>query len=323
MEKDHIIVTLINRQQVADRLVSKKELLFEKIRSNTYYAIKYLEPPEVLSFYLTKNGKTVRTIRLEASLEYCKLLFHFLKGNNYNGNQIESFVTPKALEAVEKSIVEFYSDDSVIQEFAMGIADEIEGDTLIGKVLRGELDKETEWLKGEVLSLVRNNFGGTISTQMAENFVHHIHVFAQSSAGKALISAISKVLATGAGKMLVSKMAVIVGHAVASSAFHAAIITGVRKVGVTVLVKTAIGKAIIALLALLGVTASIPLVYIILPIIAIIIAYEYNKLPEKLANKVPGEVVAELRPKFTELNEEITKSLLNGVVPTLLSQKAM
>lgn len=314
MQDENAIASVMDRKRIAERLASKNELLFEKIRSNTYSAIRRLEPSEVLSFYLTKNGSKVKTLRMEASLEYCKVLLSFMRGKSFNGKEIESFVTPKALEAVEKSIVEFYSDDEVIQEFAAGIEEELSGNSLVGRLLRGEIQGEAEWLKGETLSLVRSNFGGTMSTEMAQNLVHTVHVFAESAAGKALISTTSKVLATGAGKMLVSKMAVVISHTVASSAFHAAIVTGVKKVGVTVLVKTAIGKAIIALLALLGITATIPLAYIILPIIAVIIAYEYNKLPEKLADKVPGEVVASLRPKFKELNEEITVALVNGVL---------
>lgn len=314
MQEENVIPSLVDRKKIAERLASKKELLFQKIKFNTYYAIKHLEPSEVLSFYLTKNGTTVKTMRLEALLEYCKVLFSFLRGNSFNGKQIESFVTPKALEAVEKSIVEFYSDDRVIQEFATGLGEELSGDSLIGKVLRGEIQKEADWLKGETIALMRSNFGGTLSTEMAQNLVHSVHVFAESAAGKALVSATSKVLATGAGKMLAAKLAVVISHTFASSAFHAAIVAGVKKVGVTVIVKTAIGKAIIALLALLGITATIPLVYIILPIIGVVIAYEYNKLPEKLADKVPDEVVASLRPKFTELNETITSSLLDGVL---------
>ena len=279
-----------------------------------------MAPYETLSFNLMSSGKRYRRISLSATQEYCEVLIKFLRGEKYNGFEIDSVVTPVALTAVEKSIAKFYADESVVRELSQAITDQISGNSPIGRIVRGEVSQNSGWLQKEARDLLSTNLGGTISTDVGEKLAQNIDFFIHSTAGNVLVSSLSKLLATGAGKVLLAKMAVIVGHVVVSSAFQTVMVAAVKKVGVTVLVKTAVGKAIIAVLALLGISTAIPVIFIVLPIIVGLLVYEYKHLPEKLAKEVPSQVTQVLRGKFDEMNQQITEALVNGVFDEFVSK---
>lgn len=252
---------------------------------------------------------------------YCSVLIRFLRGEKYDGFDIDSVVTPIALNAVEKSIVKFYADEAVIRELSQAITDQISGNSPIGRIVRGEVSQNTKWLQKEVRDLISTNLGGTISTDVGEKIIQNVDVFIHSTAGNLIVSSLSKLLATSAGSMLLAKMAVIVGHVVVSSAFHTMMVAAIKKIGVTVLVKTAVAKAIVAVLALIGISSiAIPIWVIVLPIMAVLLDHEYKHLPEKLATEVPREVTQVLRGKFDEMNQQITEALVNGVFDEILSE---
>jgi phosphate/sulfate permease len=102
---------------------------------------------------------------------------------------------------------------------------------------------------------------------------------------------------------------------VASSA-KTTIITIIKKVGIGVLIKTAVGKALVALLAAVGI-AHVPLAWIILPLIAAFLAHEYFTFPKKLAKKLPSEMRYAMSLRFGELNEKIAASATHVILAVL------
>lgn len=318
-----MLADLFDQGEIAGRIAGKKELLFQMMETNISRDIRQMAPHDTLSFYLVSAGERYRRISLGATQEYCEVLINFLRGEKYNGLEIDSVVTPVALNAVEKSIAEFYADEDVVRELSQAIADQISGNFPIGKVLRGEVSQNSEWLQKEVRDLLSTNLGGTVSTDVGEKIIQNIDIFIHSAAGKLIVSSISKILATGAGSMLLAKMAVIVGHVVVSSAFHTMIVAAIKKVGVTVLVKTAVAKALVAVLVLLGISTTIPIWMIVLPIIVALLHHEYKHLPKKLADEVPSQVTQVLRGKFDEMNRQITEALVKGAFDDFVSESIL
>jgi hypothetical protein len=217
------------------------------------------------------------------------------------------------MSTIEKSIADFYATPEVTGEMASAIAERFEMVSGAATVVRDEVSGNARWLGKEMSDLLRTGFHENVSSGMAISLGQTVHQFIGSAAGKAMLSTMTKAMAGGMGKVLVTKIASIVASVVGSSAFHTAVVAVVKKIGLTVLVKTVVGKAIIALLALLGISTTVPIAWIILPLIAGLLVWEYKTFPEKLANKVPGEVVTAIRSKFDQLNESVSASVIESV----------
>jgi hypothetical protein len=84
------------------------------------------------------------------------------------------------------------------------------------------------------------------------------------------------------------------------------------------LIKTAVGKALFALLALIGIS-GIPIAWIIIPIIAGILIYEYNTFPEKLADKIPSSVADNINSNFQGLNNTIVQEMVTVISAELVN----
>jgi hypothetical protein len=124
-------------------------------------------------------------------------------------------------------------------------------------------------------------------------------------------------MATTAGKIALKQvLTIVVKKVMASAAIKTAIVTIIKKVGVGVLVKTVVGKALVALLAAVGI-AHVPVAWVILPLIAAFLAYEYFTFPEKLAGKLPAQVRAEMAIRFGTLNEKIAAAASRTIFSAL------
>jgi len=104
----------------------------------------------------------------------------------------------------------------------------------------------------------------------------------------------------------------------ASVALRTALLSTIRKAGVAILIKTAIGKALLVLLAVVGL-AHVPAVLIVLPILSGFLVYEYNTFPEKLAKRIPDEVVGIVDTKFGNISDEIAPNLTSAILAEFVS----
>lgn len=85
------------------------------------------------------------------------------------------------------------------------------------------------------------------------------------------------------------------------------------KIGIGFLVKTAIGKVFLAVLGLASVSSTIPVMWILMPLLAGFLVYEVSTLPDKLAEKVPNQIIEELSASFDEMNELIVNEMISAV----------
>ncbi|MFM7923038.1 MAG: hypothetical protein ACKPJJ_22680 [Planctomycetaceae bacterium] len=100
-----------------------------------------------------------------------------------------------------------------------------------------------------------------------------------SSAGKAIMGGITKVIMTTQGKLLLAKLTTVAaGKIAASTALKVMIVATLKKVGIVVLIKAAVVK-ILATVAPALVAAKIPVFWIIAPVIGILIYREIQKMP--------------------------------------------
>jgi uncharacterized membrane protein len=311
------LTELVDDKPVAAQIRKDKEQLFKIIEKKVSIALSSMKPRQTLSFRLMKDEQQIRVVELAPLPEYVEVLGSYMKGKQYKGYEVDSCVTPVVLKAVEEAIISFYTDEKRQRTIANEIASQMQGDGLLGKLVRGEVKANREWLKRELEILKNWDTASSTAGHIIDSLTDQLYSFLNSSVGHNLLALISKFLATGAGKLFLRKIYVIVSHALASATFKTALIASLKKIGIGILVKTMIGKAIIALLALVGIS-QIPVAWVVIPIIAGILVYEYQHFPEQLAEKLPSEITESIDEQFEDLNSSIVKEMIKAIMSQLV-----
>lgn len=310
---------IIDYKEVAKLIVNEKSELLSNIRSKTYSEINNLTPNQCLSFKLYNGTNYIREVKPEANLEYAKILIAFMSESKYKSYKIESSVTPIALKATEIAIVDFYTGEKIRNKIAEGITSQIEKNELINNLVRKDINTNQKWLRHEVKTLIAGESASSMAGEMINTVTDSIVEFLSSAMGQKIIAIIGKFMVTGMGKILLQQISLIVTKALAAGVLKSAILIAVKKVGIGILIKTVVGKAILALLALVGI-AGIPLAWVIIPLIGILLVYEYQTFPEKLADKIPDSISSGVSSDFENINNSILKEIVN-VVSNELAEK--
>ncbi|MEM6343405.1 MAG: hypothetical protein AAF927_05975 [Bacteroidota bacterium] len=309
--------SVIDYREIAQAIEADKSALGYEIRRKIRFALMDLEPSTCLSFRLVKNGTFKREVQLSASLEYAQVLIAYMREDKYEGYAIESSVTPVVLKATEQAIVGFYSGEEVQEKISEGISNQIRQSRIIKDILAKDIKANQTWLKHEIKTLLADESASSIAGRMIDSVSDSIVSFLSSTMGQNLMAAIGKFMATGMGKILMQQIGIVVAKALASGVLKSVILMAIKKIGVGILIKTVVGKAIIALLALVGIT-GIPLAWIIIPIIAGVLIYEYNSFPEKLAEKIPNSVAANINSNFESLNNTVVEEIVSVITGDLV-----
>lgn len=305
---------------ISAAIQSQRDKLLPRVHGAVRDSLSSLEPAEALTLRLLQGEKQIRVLRPAASAEYAGALIAFCRSKDYSGYAVDSGVTPQVVTAVENCLLDFYTSDAVGNAVADAVIKEMQEKGAVATTVREELAENRDWLQHELSILNNLDAGTSIAVQLSDAAAHQMHHFFQTAVGKQIILIIGKIMATSTGKMLVIKtVQIAVAKVMASAALKAALLTTIKKVGVGLLIKTAIGKALLALLAVVGL-AHVPLVWIILPVLAAFLAYEYHHFPGKLSAQVPDEVVRVIDAKFGELNDTIARNILDALLKEMVSQ---
>ncbi|MBK8563552.1 MAG: hypothetical protein IPN76_09445 [Saprospiraceae bacterium] len=310
---------VIGYKEIAKTLEGDKYNLANKIHLKTSWALRKIEPSKCLSFQLYRGDVYVKEVKLSASIDYVRVLIAYMKEVKFEGYTIESCVTPIALKATEEAIVEFYSDEEIRGKITEGVTNQIRNSKIIKGLIQKDISTNQAWLKHEVKTLLAGESASSLAGDLINTMSNSISQFLSSTVGQQLLAAIGKFMATGMGKLLLKQISVVVAKALAAGVFKSAILLAIKKIGVGILIKTVVGKAILALLALIGIS-GIPIAWIIIPIIAGILVYEYNSFPEKLADKIPKSIASNIRNNFEELNNTVVQEIVKVISNELVNQ---
>lgn len=301
---------MIDENEIAKKIAEKKRELFHLIELRLEQRIRDMSPANTLTMRLMNGETCARTISPEASLEYAQCLIAFMKGNKFKSYTVDSYVTPIAVTTVENAIIEFYSSPEISNEIAQRIISALQASASINETLRNELKSNSEWLQKEAKFIINDKSISSVSIQVANFATDQMSELLQTAAGKKILLAISHSLSTTAGKIALKELILVaVKKVAASAALKSAIITILKKVSLAALMKTIIGKALLAVLALIGV-AHIPIAWLLIPIIAGFLAYEYHQFPKKLSEKIPSEVTSSISGQFNDINTNIIQSIV-------------
>jgi hypothetical protein len=310
-----------DHEAIARAIRAHKPELLATLRNDVRRSLLALTPGQALSLRLLRGDVEVRTLAPDVSATYGGALIAFCRGKQYDGYLVDSSVTPRVSGVVEASLLAFFTSEATAKAVSDAIVQELQSKAAVGTVLQGRLAEEKDWLSHELATLQNFDVSYSIAGQLVDVTAQQIHEFFRGAVGKQMMAVIGKVMATSSGKaLLIKTMNVAIAKVMASAALKSALLTAIKKVGIGILIKTAIGKALVALLAVVGI-AHVPLLWIILPILAGFLVYEYNTFPAKLAERIPDEVVRIVDSKFGELSDTVARgtalSIMDEVVKEL------
>jgi hypothetical protein len=291
---------LIEYNPIAIEIASRKSELIKDIQEQLRKTIINLEPSDTLSFRLySAGGSEVRTVRGFASSEYVKTLISFLQKKNYNGYKVDSYITPIALSTVEQCLVKFYSSKEVQSIISTHISEQIKDNQVIGGLMRGEITDE-----GKKLLI------STLESQVGRQLANVLIVFCSTAIGQQVIGFIHAHVTAGMMSALAHQLGAAISHSVIAGTLKSTIVSLMGHAGISALIHTKIGMIIAALLATIGIAGKAAVVFIIVaPIVIGVLAYQYNKFPEKLAGKLAPEVSAIVSSKFEEITVKVLQEL--------------
>lgn len=271
------------------------------------------------------KGYTKVTWRLTKSIEYIAVLVAFCQGKNYNGNSLDSYLTPGVIERISEEFGKYFQEyDKELSDTVVSIlADDLEFmSDLLEALVENSITNSSyiqaaagrfsvELLKETVLAEV----SGELVTQLKASAAQVAQDVSSQTAMKISATAISvpmiKALAAVLSSAIAKKIMAAIAKFLASSAFKAAMV-GVLKKLMIVTVATSIVKAIAVKF---GIAMSGAWLVVLLPVVAAYILYEVNVFPAKLGKKVSVRVADELRGDF----DRVTSSMIDVVVKQIIS----
>ncbi|MCC7421019.1 MAG: hypothetical protein IT428_12120 [Planctomycetaceae bacterium] len=289
--------------QIADQLTSQYgATVRSSVEASVRETILSFKASEVLTF-VTPDG---RTFSPAATTSYLKALWCFARGNPYEGVELDSIITQPIVQSTERVLVEALNSPDVRQIIAQTIAPGPQ----VNEELQSTLGSESAWITREVLSTAGVSPLGAASDQIASQASALAHDLMHSAAGKTVIAGVAKAAATTQGKVLLAKLVTMAaGKIAASTAMKVLIVSSLKKVGIALLIKTVLIK-VLATVAPALVAAKIPVFWIILPILGGFIYYEMAHIPQKLADKVPGEIGDAISRAFPEIARKFAQMIL-------------
>ena len=317
---------IVDYDSVAAKVASRKEGLFLQIESNVKSAISNMTPSQTLSFCISSRGGRYESVPMAANKKYAEVLWCFWRNTDFKKDgityQIESDVTKPILKEVEQTIISFYSSIEVKNCIASAISDAVSTSRIVQASVGSNVNDARKTIQNEVARRIANHSLSDVKSGVINQVTEQVISFMNTSMMHQIVNTVGACITAGAGKVVVSKLAIVLSKSISVTALKSVVMSVVKKIGITTIAKTAVGKAVALSLTAIGLSANAAFFVALIPIIAIVLVHEYNSFPKKLANKVPAQVVSDLKTHFDEMNSLIIRNMMSELSKQISEQQA-
>lgn len=317
----------VNYNDVANKVASRKEELFRNVEDNVKSVILEMSPSQTLSFRIFNNSGRSQKVPIAANKLYAKVLWNFLKNRDieYDGSmyKIESDVTTPILNCVERTIVEFYSCSETRESITSAISESISTSKIVQASVGKTAKEARKAIQNEVAIKMANQSLSGVRHEIINEVTNQVISFMNSNMMHQIVNTVGTCVATGAGKIIMSKIAIVLSKSISVAALKSVVMGVVKKIGLATIAKTAVGKSVaLTLTTIGGLSANAAFVAALIPIIAVFLTYEYKSFPKKLAKKVPPQIVSDLRLHFDSMNEQIIHDIMSEMSKQISMQES-
>ena len=316
---------IIDYKLIVDEVALKKSTLFSMVENDVKRMLESMTPSQTLSFYIKDKYGRHEYVPLAADRKYTKVLWCFIREKKYDRNgvdyHIESKVTQPILNQIERTIISFYSSPEIKNCIALAISNAINTSSIVKSAVGKSVVDANKSVQIEIAKRIANHSLSDVKSEMVNQVADQVVSFLNSNMMQQVISIVGTTIATGTGKIVASKIAIVLSKSISASTLKAIVTSVIKKIGITSIAKTAIGKGVALALTTLGVAANAAFFIALIPIVAFIIKHEYDTFPHKLAKKIPTQVVNGLKDHFDEINEKIVRELLTQLSKQITNQQ--
>lgn len=314
-----LLADLVDYRALVDALGPRREAFLAMVDAQVRADLRAASWKSVMSLQTTRDGEVVRDLPLRrvgdvVNEDYLRALFAFLRRKPLDGCEVDSQATQIVLGAVEKATAAFYSDSETQAALTAALARQLRGDAALGRVLHGELKADAAWLRRELADLHEDLPTRALAADFATD---QVTAFLHSAAGQQLAALAGQVMASGAGTVIAHQLSIAVTKAVATGALQKATVVTIQKVGVATLTKSAAGKVA---LASLGIVLTPAFEVIVFAGIIWWAAHRFTKMPERLADQMPGKLRPVLDSTYDEMQAGVLRPLVEGFLASMADE---
>ena len=240
--------------------------------------------------------------------EFAEVLIKFIRGKRHDGHALDSALTEPILKIIEDKYVALYNThgEEITSEFLKMLKnDNILLDSFVSRLVDEVLGKVSKKVRAEIVHLLVDQIRDAATSKTAHIIGQHISHFASTAVGAQIASVAAHALL----KAIAMNMGLIVKKFLASAA--------AKKVGALLMHKVmgVITTAVVNFLLIhfgsaIGVGA---LMWIILPIVAVILYEQIENFPKKMGDEVSKSVRSYLASNFQQTNKDIFEKIFEEI----------
>lgn len=293
--------TLANALDVDTVLASLNERVPEYlsvVRSKVDSALRNSTTANLLEMTISCPGShqpwvVVQTERPPFNADWVELFIKYLRGKSVGKDRkLEVGVEKLILKACIEASEQYFNSPETYSFMAAGIASKIETNEDLKQVLAKELKTSTKFVKNEAQTMVAIQGHTILADRAHDALILALH----STLGTTLGALIMKALMLPAVKLAITHA---IQVALANAAFHQFLVILAHKVGITVL-----------LVIILGSSSAMIIPFLAIPIIAVVLTYQYENLPETFADKMVPELMEALEKKVPDINKTVAETFV-------------
>ena len=242
----------------------------------------------------------------EVSADYWDRMVAFVKSKNYEGYQLDSKLTDGVVDLVTEKFGKFYEGHA--DDLSVPLSQQLMKDHVFSELLAREIIEASKGtLPQEIKKQLANQLADIIQqTSIGQSLRDHAVVAITTAISTVIATVISSTIGSILLKQMIILLKGVIAKILATTAFKTMIVATIKAI--------AKAKIIAFLVAIFGsMLGSVPLFFIIAPLLTAFIAYQVSSLPGKMGDKVSNAVRQELEGKF----DSMSTSIVNEIVGSL------
>jgi hypothetical protein len=241
--------------------------------------------------------------------DFIEVLFKFMIHKNHHGHELDSALTDPVVKIVEEKYVQLYkSADSELSEGFVRVfqADQDKLQNFVSRLTNKLSSKLSSKARAQIVHLIISNLRHAASSHVAHVVGHEVTVIASTAIGTQVMMTLGHVLA----KAIYLHCGQAIAHFLASAAFHKLMTVLLHKFLLGVVSATVLQFLAANVGVAIGPTAVF---FVVIPIIAAILARKIYKFPRTLGKEVSKKVREELDTQFNMINKGILQSTFEDI----------
>lgn len=258
------------------------------------------------------TGDNLRTweVHLDEDLgHFCKVLYKFVRRQQYQGHELDSAMTEPISNLVETAYQDFYESESEAISSGMLVmlaADESKLTSFMGRISDIALEQFSAQVKERVVHMVVDQVKESVSQGTLHSVGQHVGHLAATTAGTQVAAIVAHLLL----KLLAANIGHIVAKLLASTVLKKLLAILIKK-----FVLAAVTATVLQFLAThVGVAVGgSTIMWIVMPLLMAYIGFKIATFPEELGKKVSEKIRQELESRFESTNKTILEKIFESV----------